>query len=154
MDDAKTDRLIASAIAALPYRRPGAGFSARVMAGIAVAGARLPWQARAAEAAGLIVSVWAAGLAFAGACLVYANLGGIAALVIQPRGLTQALSLLAGRGALLLTKAAAAVSLGFDVLSAASPALPAWYEVAAASLVCCAAIAALSHKGRLAARGV
>lgn len=149
MEDAKTDRLIASAIAALPYRRPGAGFSARVMAGIAVAGAR-PWQARAAEAAGLIVSMWAAGLAFAGAWLVYANLGGIAALLIQPRGLAQALSLMAGRGALLLAKAAAAASFGFDVLSAAAPVLPAWYEVAAASLVCCAAIAALS-RGRLAA---
>jgi len=153
MEADKTDELITSAIAALPYRRPRAGFSSRVMAGIAVE-APQPWQAGALKVAGLIVTAWAAALAFVSAGLVYANLAAAAALLIQPGGLPQALNLLAARAALVPAKAAAAASLMSYVLSAAAAGLPAWYEIAAAAVVCSAAIAALSKSARLARRGV
>lgn len=153
MEADKTGKLIISAIAALPYRRPPAGFSARVMAGIAAEAPR-PWQAGALKAAGLIVTAWAAALAFVSAKLVYANLADAAALLIQPGGFTQAFNLLAARAALVPAKAASAASLVSDVASAAAAGLPAWYEIAAAAAVCSAAIAALSKSAFLARRGV
>ncbi|MDO8804921.1 MAG: hypothetical protein Q7R35_10845 [Elusimicrobiota bacterium] len=153
MDSRKTDRLIAGAIAALPYRRPSAGFSARVMAGIA-AEAPQPWLTGVLKGAGLIVTAWAAALAFVSARLVYANFADTAALLIQPGGLGQALNLLAARAALVLAKAGSVMSLGLDILSAAAAGLPAWYEIAVAAAVCSAAIAALSHGGRFARQGI
>lgn len=152
MDSDKTDRLIANAIAALPYRRPSAGFSARVMAGIAAAGARPSWQERVLEGAGLIVAGWSAALVFVSARLVYANLADIAALLIQPGGFTHAVNMLAAHAALALAKLAAAASFASGLLSAAGAGLPAWYETAAAMLVCSAAIAALSKSGRSSVR--
>ena len=151
MDASNTDKLIAGAIAALPYRRPSAGFSARVMAAIAVERAPQPWFAGLLKAAELTVTVWTAGLVFAAGRLVYSNLPDLAAIVLKPGGVSEAVSLAGARAALALAKLAAAVSFGGDLLAAAGAGLPAWYEVAAASLICCAAIAALAHKGRLAA---
>jgi len=150
MDASKTDKLIARAIAALPYRRPSAAFAARV----AAAEAPQPWSARLLKAAELTVTVWTAALTFFAGGLVYSNLPEIAYLALRPGGPARALNQAAAYAALALAKAAGAVSFGSDLLAAAGAGLPAWYEVAAASLVCCAAIAALSRKGRLAARGV
>lgn len=154
MDASKTDKLIAGAIAALPYRRPSAAFAARVLAGLGEAGAPQPWNARLLKAAELTVTVWTAALAFFAGRLVYSNLPEITDLALRPGGPARALNQAAAYAALALAKAAGAVSFGSDLLAAAGAGLPAWYEVAAASLVCCAAIAALSRKGRLAARGV
>ncbi len=145
----KTDELIARAIAALPYSRPSAGFSARVLAGLE-SPAPQPRLAPVLKAAGLVVTAWAAALTFVSARLVYANFADIAALFIQPGGLAQALKLVTARAALLPAKLGAAAALVSDILSAAAAALPAWYEIAAAALVCAAAIAALSRGGRLA----
>lgn len=153
MDAGKTDKLIASAIAALPYSRPAAGFSARVMAGIAVGAARQPWQAGVVKAAGLIVTAWAAALVFVAAGLVYSNLADMAALVIQPDGLARATNLIAAYAALVLAKTVAVLTLASDIMSAAAG-LPAWYEIAAAAAVCAAAMAALSTSGRLASRRI
>lgn len=152
MED-RTDELIARAIAALPYRRPPAGFGARVMAGLA-AGAPMPWYAGILKLAGLTETAWVAGLAFVSVRMVYNNLGEIAAAAIQPGGFLRALGFLAGRGALLVSKLTAAASFASDLLSAAGAWLPAWYEVAVAALVCSAAIAALSKSARLARQGI
>lgn len=152
MEADKTDELIAKAIAALPYRRPSAGFSARVLAGLA--GAREPWQARLAKTAAIIVTAWSAGLVFVSARLVYASFGELAALLIQPGGPAEALNLLAARAALVLAKLAAAVPAVSGLVSAAAGGLPAWYETAAAALLCSAAIAAFSKGGRLARQAV
>ncbi len=154
MDAGKTDKLIASAIAALPYSRPAAGFSARVMAGIAAGEARQPWQASVLKAAGLIVTAWAAALVFVAAGLVYSNLADMAALVIQPDGLARAFNLVAAHAALVLAKTVAVLALASDIMSAAAAGLPAWYEIAAAAAVCAAALAALSTSGRLASRRI
>lgn len=150
MKTGKTDQLIINAIAALPYRRPSAGFSARIMAAVAVQPARQPWPAFALKAFVLIVTAWSAAIAFAAGKLVYANLADIAAFFIQPGGLRQALELLAGRAALALVKVSAVLSLASEVLAAGAAGLPAWYEITAAVLLCSAAIAALSHGARLA----
>lgn len=145
----KTDELIAGAIAALPYRRPSAGFSARVMAGLA-AGETQPWYAGILKAAGLTLTAWVSALAFVSARAAYANLGELAALAIQPGGFSLALTFMAARAALLLSKLAAAASFASEMLSAASAWLPAWYEIGFAVLFCSAAIAALSKSARLA----
>ncbi len=150
MDALKTDKLIAGAIAALPYRRPSAGFSARVFAAAATAEAPQAWLAGLIKAAELTVTLWTAALVLLAGRLVYSNLPELAGLLIRPGGLTGALNLLGARAALAAAKLASAAAFVYDVLSAAAPALPAWYEVAAASLICCAAVAALSRKGRLA----
>lgn len=151
MDASKTDKLIAGAIAALPYRRPSAAFAARVMAGIAEAGAPQFWNVRLLKAAELTVTVWTAALVLVTGRLVYSNLPEIAGLLLRPGGLSGAVNLAGARAALALAKLASAVSFVGDVLAAAGAGLPAWYEVTAASLICCAAIAALSHTRRLAA---
>ena len=151
MDASKTYKLIAGAIAALPYRRPSPAFAARVMARVAEASAPQPWAARLFKAAELTVTLWTSALVLLAGRLVYSNLPEIADLVIRPGGLSGAVRLLGARAALVLAKLAGAVSFCTDVLVAAGAGLPAWYEVAAAAVICCAAIAALSHKGRLAA---
>ena len=148
----KTDELIESAIAALPYRRPSAGFSARVMASLAAAPE--PWQARLVRPAAIIVAAWSAGLAFVSARLFYANFGELAALLIQPGGLSEGFNLLAARAALILAKLASAVPAVSGLVSGAAGLLPAWYETAAAALLCSAAIAAFSKGGRLARQAV
>lgn len=147
MEADRTDKLIASAITALPYRRPSAGFSARVMAGIA-AEARQPWYAWVMKAAGLLVAAWGAVLAFAAARLVYLHLWDVADLFLKPGGLAQAFKLLAAQAALVLAKVTAAVSFLSGLASAAGAWAPAWYEIAAATALCSAAIAALSHGAR------
>ena len=149
----KTEELIAKAIAALPYSRPSAGFSARVMAAV-TADAPRTWQAAVLKTAGLVVTAWASALTYVSFRLVHTNLGDIAAQAIQPGGPQQALNLLTARAALVLAKAASAASFGFDMLSAASAGLPAWYEVAVAALVCSAAVAALSKSARPARQGI
>jgi len=151
MDASKTDELIAGAIAALPYRRPSAGFGARVMAGIAEAETPQPWAAGLLKAAELTVTVWTAALVFFAGRLVYSNLPEITDLALRPGGPARALNQAAAYAALMFAKLAGAVSFGRDLLAAAGAGLPAWYEVTAAAVICCAAIAALSPKGRLAA---
>lgn len=140
-----TDRLVAGAIAALPYRKPSAGFAARVMAAVAAADAQRAWQENAVTAAGLTVTAWVAGLAFVSVKLFYGNLGEIAAMIIQPGGVTQALSLVAADAALGAARLASAASFALELFCAAAPGLPAWYETAAAALLGAAAIAALSN---------
>jgi hypothetical protein len=147
MDAENTDRLIASAIAALPYHKPAAGFSARVMAGIAAAGAPLRWQEGVFEAVGLVITAWTAVLAFASAWFVCRNLADIAAFFIQPGGVTLALNLLAAHAVLAAAKLTAIASLASELLSVAVG-LPVWYEAPVAALLCSAAIAALSKQGR------
>lgn len=149
----KTDKLIASAIAALPYRRPSAGFGARIMAGIA-AEARQPWYAGILKTAGLTLTAWVSALAFVSAKMIYANLGEIAALAIQPGGFSRALTLMAAKSALLISKLAAAASFASEMFSAASAWLPAWYEIGFAALICSAAIAALSKSARPVRQGI
>jgi hypothetical protein len=145
MDAGNTDRLIAGAIAALPYRKPSSGFAARVMAAVAAAEAPRAWQENAVTAAGLTVTVWVAGLAFVSVKLIYGNLGEITAMIIQPGGIMRALDLAIAHAALGAARLASAASFAFELLRAAAPGLPAWYETAAAALVGAAAIAALSN---------
>lgn len=145
MDPAKTDKLIARAIAGLPYRRPSIGFAARVMAEIAVVRQAERWQDCALKAAGLTVAAWAALLAFAGAKLAYAKLPEITAFFMQPGGVSSAIKLLAARLALFCIKLAAAASFGAD-LAAAAAGYPGYYEIAAAAVICAGAVAALSGR--------
>ncbi len=149
----QTNELIASAIAALPHRRPSAGFSARVMAELAAV-APQPWYAGILKIAGLTLTAWVSALAFVSARVAYANLGEIAALAIQPGGFLRALDLMAARSALLISKLAAAASFASEMLSAASAWLPAWYEIGFAALFCSAAIAALSKSARPVRQGI
>jgi hypothetical protein len=144
MDAENTDRLIAGAIAALPYRKPSAGFGAKVMTAVAAAEAPRSWQENLVTAAGLTVTVWMAGIVFVSAKLIYGNLGEIATLIIRPGGIMRALDLAVAHAALGVAKLASAASFAAELLSAAAPGLPAWYETAAAALLCAAAIAALS----------
>ncbi|MFA6435059.1 MAG: hypothetical protein WCW52_10220 [Elusimicrobiales bacterium] len=146
MDAGRTDKLIAEAIAALPYRSPSAGFSDRVMAGIAAAAKPRSWAVLPA-AAGLTVAAWAAALVLVSARPVYSGLAEFAALLIQPGGFFRALHLLAANAALVLVKLAKTASFAVELLNAAAPVLPAWYEAAAAALLCCAAMIALSGSG-------
>jgi len=141
MDAANTDKLIVRAIAALPYRRPSAGFAAWVMAQVAVPHSA-PWTEYLLKAAGLAVAAWSAALTLVGAKLAYSNLPEIAAFFIQPGSVAQAVKLLTARAALLALKLAAAASFASD-LAAAAAGWPAYYEVAAALVVCTAAMVAL-----------
>lgn len=150
MDASKTDKLIAGAIAALPYRRPSAAFAARVLAAVAAAEAPQTWLAGLLKAAGVTVTVWASVLGFFAGRLVYSNLPDLAGLLLHPGGLSGAVNLAGARAALAFAKLASAVSFWADILASLGGGLPAWYEVTAASLICCAAIAALSHRTRLA----
>ena len=129
----KTDKLIQSAIAALPYRRPSAGFSARVMASLAEAPE--PWQARLLRPTAIIVAAWSAMVAFLSAGAVYRVLSYGAGLALEPGGLDAGLRLVSARLALAAGKAAAALSFIAD-LAAAAAGFPAYYEVAAAALAC------------------
>lgn len=129
----KTDELIVKAIAALPYSRPSAGFSTRVMA--ALAAAPEPWQARLVRPAAIIVAAWSAALAFLSAGAVYRGLAYAAGLALEPGGLDAGLRLISARLALAVGKAAALLSFAGD-LAAAAAGFPAYYEVGAAAMVC------------------
>lgn len=145
----KTDKLIAQAIAALPYRRPRAGFAARVMAQVAAAPAPAPaWYAPLLEPVGLLLAAWGAVVGFALARLVWADFGDIAALLIQPGGTTHAFRLAAGHTAMAASKLVSAVSYAAGFL----PGLPAWHETVIATLACSLIIAALSKGTRAAAK--
>lgn len=141
MNADKTDMLIAKAIAALPYRAPSAGFSARVMAEIRVLPSVEIWR-QVFKAAGFMVAAWSAGLAFAAVRAAYAGAADLAAMLIQPGGPSHAFNLLAARGALVLTKLAAAASLAAELAGAV---MPPYYEIAAASVICAAAFAVLTR---------
>lgn len=141
MDAANTDKLIARVIAALPHRRPSAGFAARVMA--QAFAPQAAWRPDyLLKAAGLTVAAWTAALTLAGAKLIYTNLPEIAAFFIQPGSVAQAIKLLAARAALIGVKMAAAASFAAD-LAAAAAGWPGYYEMAAAFVICTAAMAAL-----------
>ena len=104
----KTDKLIQSAIAALPYHRPSAGFSARVMASLAAVPE--PWQARLLRPTAIIVAAWSAMVAFLSAGAVYRVLSYGAGLALEPGGLDAGLRLVSARLALAAGKAAAALA--------------------------------------------
>ncbi|MEI7530003.1 MAG: hypothetical protein WCK76_13790 [Elusimicrobiota bacterium] len=143
--DAKTDQLINKAIAALPYRRPRAGFALRVMAEIAAAQAAEPWKEYILKATGLTVAGWTMTLGVIGAKLVYSNLPEIAAFLIQPGAAAQGLKLLAAHAALFGVKLAGGLSFMAD-LAAAAAGFPGGYEIAAAAVICAATVAALSKR--------
>ncbi len=148
-----TDKLIAKAIAGLPYRRPSAGFRARVMSEIAAqvpAEAGFGWIVKASE---LIMAAWGGALVLLSAGFLYRVFSENAELLAQPGGLGQALKLTAARGALLSGKLAAAVSLGSDLGATVLNMMPPVYEIAAAALICAGIIKAVSG-GRMAAQRI
>jgi hypothetical protein len=142
----KTDKLIAQAIAALPYRGPRAGFAARVMAQIAAAPAPA-WYVPLLKPAGLLVAGWGAMVGFALARLLWTNAGAIAAALLQPGGATHAVKLAGGHAALAAAKLVSGASYAAGFL----PGLPAWHETAIATLACSFIIAALAKGARASA---
>ncbi len=142
MNADNTEKLIAKAIAALPYSSPRAGFGARVMAAIEEQAAAETWLQRALKAGGVIVAAWSAGLSFLAARLIHANFGNIAAALIEPGGVSRAFSLLAAHGALILAKLAAAAPL---IAGWALDAMPPYHEMTAAAILCAAAVAPLAR---------
>ena len=153
MGTGKTDELIAAAIAGLPYRRPSAGFKARVIAAVAAqaaADARLGW---AVKAVGLLTAGWTALVATLAAGPAYAFAKYYGSMALEPGGAAQALRLLAARMALAAGKLYAALHAAGDVAGLAAGALPAPYEVAAAALISAVLIAAVTrHRGAAAQR--
>ncbi|HOW88638.1 MAG TPA: hypothetical protein PL037_00025 [Elusimicrobiales bacterium] len=137
----RSEQTIARAIAALPVRRPGAGFKAKVMAAIGAESAEPAWREFALRSVVLGVGAWMAAVACGAAALAYTHFPGIAAAVLTPGGLMRALNLAAAHGVLWLAKAASLVSFA---ASLAGPLLPGACEAAAASLLCAAAISALA----------
>lgn len=156
MNADRTDQLIARAVAALPYRRPRAGFSARVLAAAAAAPVAVPgadWRLFMLKSAGIMVSSWAALLAVLAAGPAYAWAAEAALLLAEPGGAGAAVSLLGARGALLLVKVSGFFSLALDLGAAAAAALPPVHEIALASLAC-AAVIRTAFGGRGAAQRV
>lgn len=144
MGTGKTDKLIAAAIAALPYSRPSAGFKARVLAVIeaqAAADARLAWVMKAV---GGLTAGWAALVGTLGAGPAYRLVSDYASLALEPGGAAQLLRLAAARGALLLAKLSSAASLAADLAGVALAQLPPVYEIAAAALLSAAVIRAVA----------
>jgi len=140
----KTDRLIAEAVAALPYRRPAPDFSARVMADITAEPAAGVWRTRALKTAALIVSAWSAMLAFAAAAFVYIKFSDIAAIVIQPGGVAHFRDMTAARLVLIMDKLISAVSMASSLAGAAGL-CPAAHDAAAAAVICSVVVFALSR---------
>jgi len=136
---------IAEAVRALPYRSPRAGFSARVMAAVLAGNEKPAWTL--AGAAELLVAVWSGIVVYAAAAFIWANWASVAAFLIKPGEAGSALGLAAAKGAMLAGKA-----FGLLQLAAAAAPLPAWQEMAAASLVSSAIVYALG--GRLAAQRI
>lgn len=142
-----TDKAIAAAIAALPYRRPPAGFRAGVMAAIAAQAAareRLGW---AIKAAGTMTACWAALVGLAAAGPLAAFLVDYAPLALEPGGLGQALSLLGARAALAAGRLPEAFGFLAD-LTGLLPGLPPVYEITAAVLLTAALIRAIGVPAR------
>lgn len=140
MGTGHTDKAIAAAIAALPYRGPSAGFRARVMAAIdaqAAAQARLAW---AVKGLGALTASWAAlvGMVSAGPLLRLA--ADYAPLALEPGGTSQVLRLLGARAALGAGKLAATVSFARELGAAAAAYLPPAHEIAIAALISAAVI--------------
>ncbi len=144
MNADRTEELIAKAIAALPCSRPSAGFKNRVMAEVAARERARDWQALTLKAAGILLSSWAALLGLLTAGALYRGLSGAAALLAQPGDFARSLKLMAAHGALLLVKLSAAASLAADMGRMALAAMPPFYEIAAAALVCAAVIRSVS----------
>lgn len=140
---------LAKAIAALPYRSPRRGFSARVMA--AIAEGRPARAYGLAEAAELMVAGWTAVVAWFFAGWLRANWADAAAFLIQPGAFSQALHLAAARGAMLAGKFIAFARLAAEA-GALAAGRPAVYELAAAVLLSAAAVYALG--GRPAAQRI
>jgi hypothetical protein len=138
--------MIARAIAALPYSRPRPGFSARVMARIAVAPAAAPWQERLLEQAGLLVAGWGGMLAFLGARFLWRHSADVAETLLRPGGPTVALNLAGAHAALYANKLASAVYYAAGFL----PRLPGWHETAIATFASALIIAALARGERAA----
>ncbi|OGR64175.1 MAG: hypothetical protein A2X31_12965 [Elusimicrobia bacterium GWB2_63_22] len=146
MGTGKTDKLIAAAIAGLPYRRPSAGFRARVLAAIeaqAAADARLGWVLKGI---GAVTAAWAGALVTVSAGPAWRFLADYASIAVES-GAAQALRLIAARGALLLAKLAAAGSVAADLAGLALAQLPPVYEVAGAAVISAAVIRALTAHG-------
>lgn len=146
MGTGKTDKLIAAAIAALPYSSPSAGFRARVLAAIeaqAAADARLAW---AMKAVGGLTAGWAALVALLGAGPAYRLVSDYGSMALEPGGAAQLLRLAAARGALLLAKLSSAASFAGDLAAIALAQLPPAYEIAAAALVSAAVIGAVARR--------
>ena len=142
MDPEKADKLIAGAITSLPYYSAPAGFRLRVLAAIAAVRAAPSWEERALEGAALAVSAWSAAVGAAAVWLIRSYLPDIAAFLIQPGGFARAFGVMAAYGALGLTKLAASLRFA-SLLASAVSGVPAWYEIAAAALLCSAAVSAL-----------
>jgi len=152
MDADMTEKLIAQAIAALPYRRPRPGFSDRVMARVAAAPAGPAWQVPLLKASGLLLAAWGAVVGFTLARLAWENFGEIAAMLIQPGGFVHALSLATASAALAADKLGSAASSAAELLPPVSRCLPAWHETAAATMACSLIIAALARGARASVR--
>ncbi|HAN04108.1 MAG: hypothetical protein A2X29_05385 [Elusimicrobia bacterium GWA2_64_40] len=147
METGKTDKAIAAAIAALPYRSPSAGFRAGVMAAIAAqaaAEARLAW---ALKAAGAMTASWAALVGLAASGPLAAFLADYAPLALEPGGLGQALRLLGARAALVAGRLPEAFGFLAD-LAGLLPGLPPVYEIGAAMLATAAVIRAIGAPAR------
>ncbi len=144
MNADRNDELIARAIAGLPYRKAPGGFRARVMARIAAEPAPVfDWQAAVLKGMGILVAGWTALLGALSAGFIYRGISGWGELLARPGGFGQALDLAKAGGAHLLGKLPGAVSLASDLGRVAVYAMPPWYEIAAAALVCAAVIKAV-----------
>lgn len=151
MGTGKTDKLIAAAIAGLTYRRPSAGFRARVLAAIeaqAAADGRLGWVLKGI---GAVTAAWAGALVTVSAGPAYRFLADYSFIVAE-NGAAQTLRLIAARSTLLLAKLAAAGSAAADLAGLALAQLPPVYEVAAAAVISAAVIRTLAAHGPSAQR--
>lgn len=147
MRTGNTDRAIAAAIAALPYKRPSAGFRAGVMAAIAAQAAareRLGW---AIKAAGTMTACWAALVGLAASGPLAAFLADYAPLAMEPGGPGQALRLLGARAALTAGKLPEFFGFLAD-LAGLLPGLPPVYEIGAAVLLTAGLIRAIGAPAR------
>ena len=149
----RIDELVAKAIAGLPYRRPSAGFSARVMAEIAALAPVETGFGLVMKAACLITAAWAGVLVLFSAGFFYRTIADNLVLLKQPGGFQQFVKLLAAHCALVSVKLYAAVSLGSDLAAAVFAMMPPFYEIAAAALVCAVIIRSVSG-GRMAAHRI
>ena len=86
---------------------------------------------------------WTALLGALSAGYLYRALSGWGEVLAEPGGFGRALDMAKAGGAHMLGWLPSALSLVSDLGAAAVSALPAWYEIAAASLVCAAVIKAV-----------
>jgi hypothetical protein len=147
METGKTDKAIAAAIAALPYRSPSAGFKGRVLAAIAAQAAAREQLGWAIKAAGAMTASWAALVGLAAAGPVAGFLADYAPLALEPGGPGQALRLRGARAALAAGKLPEVFGFLTD-LAGLLPGLPPVYETGAAVLVTAAVIRAIGAPAR------